>query len=225
MGSKSRNVQKPSSSYQIGDRTVAQTYWNGNDYVTKYNPTSQEQQSMDTLQAAIPQAYTDAVNKDGIAAYKQNWIDNQTNQLNELANKNLVSLKDNLITGGQVGSSTGWNKIKAFNDSYMDSLSDINNNADLNALAYQQNLLNFANALQGSMNGYYDLGSSMAQLTAGNQANAANQNLSYDSYNNPVSNAGSSIFGGLSSIGSLAGGLGQLAGTWGSLSKKTGGIS
>lgn len=46
MSKKKKKESKPTSSYKIGDRTVAQTYWNGNDYVTKYNPTDGEQQSI-----------------------------------------------------------------------------------------------------------------------------------------------------------------------------------
>ena len=85
--SKKKNKQqaKPTSSYKIGDRTVAQTYWNGNDYVTKYNPTAGETQSMNYLQAAIPLAYADATNNANRESYKTNWINNQTKQLNELA--------------------------------------------------------------------------------------------------------------------------------------------
>lgn len=218
---------KPSSSYQIGDRVVADTYWDGNKYVTKYNPTSSESDSMNILQNAIPQAYKDAINSEGIAAYKQNWIDKQTNQLNESANKNLTMLKDNLITGGQVGSSTGWNKIGKFNDSYVDALNDINTNADLAALNYQNNLLNYANSLQGAMNNYYDLSGAISQTNALNQQNAANQSLGYwNAENLANSSANSNLFGILSGTGSLLGGLGTLASGWGStggLAGKTGG--
>lgn len=190
MGKSKKKASKPSSSYKIGDRTVASTYWNGNDYVTQYDPTSGEKQAMNTLQGAIPQAYADATDSNGIAGYKQRWIDNQTNQLNELAEKNMTTLKDKLITGGQVGSSTGWNKIGAFSDSYMDSLNDISNNADLQALNYQNGLLGYANNLQNSMNNYYNMATGMAQNTASNQQNAANQNLQYTAYNNSISGSG-----------------------------------
>lgn len=169
--------EKPSSTYKIGDRTVANAYWNGNDYVTKYNPTSQESQAINYIQSAIPQAYADATNGNGIADYKNNWINNQVTQYNKLADENLATLKDNLITGGQVGSSTGWNKIKSFLDSYNDTLSDISANADFNALNYQNALLNYANSLQGSMNNYYNLANNTSQNTAANQNTAWNQNV------------------------------------------------
>lgn len=206
MGSSKKKAVKPSSSYQIGDRTVANTYWNGNDYVTQYNPTGGESKAMNYLQGAIPQAYADAISKDGIAGYKQSWIDNQTKQLNELTNKNLTSLKDSLITGGQLGSSTGWNKINAFTDSYMNSLNDIVSNADLQALNYQNNLLNYANGLQGAMNNYYGLASNSAQQTAGNQQNAANQNLQYTNYNNSLGSTWGNILNqGLGLAGTIGG--------------------
>lgn len=179
MGKSKKEPSKPSASIQIGDRTVANAQWDGTKFITQYNPTDSEKSAMNTLQGAIPQAYLDAVDKEGIQRYKQKWINNQTNQLNELANTNLTNLKDNLITGGQIGSSTGWNKIKTFNDSYTDALNDINSNADFQSLAYQQNLLDYANNVQGSMNGYYDLASNFAQNAASNQQSAANQNLNY----------------------------------------------
>lgn len=225
---------KPSSSYKIGDRTVANTYWNGNDYVTQYNPTSGESEAMQTLQSAIPQAYTDATDEAGIEGYKQRWIDNQVNQLNELTDKNLTNLKDKLITGGQVGSSTGWNKIGALSDSYMDSLNDISTNADVNALNYQNGLLGYANNLQNSMNNYYNLASQTAQNTANNQQSAANQNLQYTSYNNSLGSTGSNLLSaGLGLVGTLGGAalggpigssLGSALGNkLGSLAGKTGG--
>lgn len=216
-----KKESKPSSSYKLGDRTVAQTYWNGNDYVTQFNPTDGENQSIDYLQNAIPLAYADATNNANKDAYKQTWINNQTKQLNELADENMTKLKDSLITGGQVGGSTGWNKIGKFSDSYMDALNDINANADINSLNYQNALLNYANNLQGAMNNFYDLSSSTAQTSANNQQNAAAQNLQYANYNN--SSNGNGLFSGLSAAGSLLGGIGTLASGWGSLSKKTGG--
>ena len=221
MSKKKKKESKPTSSYKIGDRTVAQTYWNGNDYVTKYNPTSQESQSMDYLQQAMPIAFADATNNVNREDYKNNWINNQTKQLNELADENLTALKDNLITGGQVGTSTGWNKIGKFTDSYADALNDINANADTEALNYQNNLLQYAKNIQAAMNGFYDLDSSLSQMTANNQNSAAGQNLQYANYNN--SSSGNGLFGGLSAAGSLLGGIGTLASGWGSLSKKTGG--
>ena len=221
MGSKKKE-SKPTSSYRIGDRVVAKTFWNGNDYVTQYLPTTGESQSMEYLQNAIPLAYADATNNANRDEYKKTWINNQTKQLNELADENLTQLKDSLITGGQIGSSTGWNKIGKFTDSYTDALNDINANADINALNYQNALLGYANNLQGAMNGYYDLDSSTAQTTANNQQNAAAQNLQYANYNNS-SNGLSNLFGGLSSAGSLLGGVGTLASGWGGLAKKTGG--
>lgn len=226
-------ASKPSSSYKIGDRTVASTYWNGNDYVTQYNPTDGENQAISTLQSAIPQAYTDATDQEGIAGYKQRWIDNQVNQLNELTDKNLTNLKDKLITGGQVGSSTGWNKINALSDSYMDSLNDISANADANALNYQNSLLGYANNLQNSMNNYYNLASNSAQQSANNQQSAANQNLQYTSYNNSLNNGSNLLSSGLGLIGTLGGAalggpigstLGNALGNkLGSLASKSGG--
>lgn len=224
----SKKAEKPTSSYKIGDRTVAQAYWNGNDYVTKFNPTEGESQSMNYLQSAIPLAYADATNNATRDEYKNTWINNQTKQLNELADENMTKLKDSLITGGQVGGSTGWNKIGKFSDSYMDALNDINANADLNALNYQNALLGYANNLQGSMNNYYNLGNSSAQTAAANQQNAANQNLQYTAYNNSIGNQGlSNVLGGINSIASLAGGIGTLGSGIGALkgglSAKTGG--
>lgn len=225
MTNSKQKAKKPSSSYQIGDRTVASTYWDGNDYVTKYDPTDGEQQAMDYLQNAIPQAYLDATDSEGIANYKKNWINNQVKQLNELANTNLTSLKDGLITGGQVGSSTGWDKIGKFSDSYMDSLNDISSNADINALNYQNNLLGYANNLQNSMNNYYNLASSAAQQSANNQQNAANQNLQYTAYNNSLNNGNNLLSTGLGLAGTLAGAYfgGSLGSSAGSLASKTGG--
>lgn len=223
-----KKASKPSSSYQIGDRTVASTYWNGNDYVTKYNPTSGESQAMDALQNAIPQAYADATDSNGVAGYKQRWIDNQVNQLNKLADTNMTNLKDRLITGGQVGSSTGWNKIGEFSDSYMDSLNDISNNADLQALNYQNGLLGYANNLQNSMNGYYNLASSSAQQSAQNQQNAANQNLQYTAYNNSLNNGGNLLSQGLGLAGTIAGayfGGPMGASIGGAIGKSAGGLA
>ena len=230
---------KPSSSYKIGDRTVANVYWNGNDYVTQYNPTESEQSAMDYLDAAIPQAYRDATNSNGIEAYKNNWIKNQTKQYNKLADTNLANLKDSLITGGQVGSSTGWNKIRSFLDSYNDALSNISANADYNALNYQSGLLDYANALQGSMNNYYNLANTISQNTAGNQNTAWNQNVQdfqnqmavYQANQAANANKNSLLSTGLSLAGTVAGSmlgpLGSMAGgaignAVGKLASKTG---
>ena len=219
--SKKKTTSKPSSSYKIGDRTVAQTYWNGNDYVTQYNPTSTEQQSMDYLQAAIPLAYKSATDWANADDYAQRYYDNQVQQVNEAMRPQLTALKDSLITGGQVGSSTGWNKIKTLSDSYRDTIADLASNKENNALNYRNNLLAYATNLQNAMNGYYDTSGAISQLNTNNQQSAANQNLQYANYNN--SSSGNSLFSNLSSIGSLAGGIGTLAGGWGSIAKNTGG--
>lgn len=223
MSKKKKAPEKPTNSYKIGDRTVAQTYWNGNDYVTQYNPTAGESLSMDYLQAAIPQAYKDATDTASAADYAQRYYDNQVKQINEAINPQMTALKDSLITGGQVGSSTGWNKIKTLSDSYSDTIADLAANKEINALNYKNSLLNWANALQNSMNNYYDLSGTMSQQSANNQQTAANQNLGYWTAEQQANNSGGGLFGTLSSIGSLAGGIGTLAGGWGGLAKKTGG--
>lgn len=222
MGKKKKKESKPTSSYKIGDRTVAQTYWNGNDYVTKYNPTGGEQQSMNYLQAAIPVAFKDATTTESADEYAQRYYDNQLSEVNAAMQPQMTALKDSLITGGQVGSSTGWNKIKTLSDSYSDTVADLAANKENNALNYRNNLLAYATNLQNAMNGYYDLSGSISQLNTNNQQSAANQNLQYANYNNQ-SNNGSGLFNTLSGIGSLAGGLGTLAGGWGSFAKNTGG--
>lgn len=221
MGKKKKKESKPTSSYKIGDRTVAQTYWNGNDYVTKYNPTGAEQQSMDYLQAAIPAAFKDATTTESADEYAQRYYDNQLSEVNAAMQPQMTALKDSLITGGQVGSSTGWNKIKTLSDSYSDTVADLAANKENNALNYRNNLLAYATNLQNAMNGYYDLSGSVSQLNTNNQQSAANQNLQYANYNNQSS--GNSLFNTLSGIGSLAGGIGTLAGGWGSFAKNTGG--
>lgn len=222
--SSGEKASKPNSYYKIGDRTVASSVWNGNDYINSFNPTAGESQAMNYLQGAIPQAYADATNGASRDEYKTNWINNQTKQLNDLANTNLTSLKDKLITGGQIGSSTGWDKIGKFSDSYTDALSEISANADTNALQYQQNLLNYANSLQGAMDNFYNLALNTSNSTAQNQQAGANQNLAYTSYNNSVANQGlNTAISGISALGSLAGGMGTLASGWGGLAKKTGG--
>lgn len=227
MGKKKKKSapEKPTSSYKIGDRTVAQTYWNGNDYVTQYNPTTGENQSMDYLQAAIPQAYKDATDNASAADYAQRYYDNQVKQVNEAMNPQMTALKDSLITGGQVGSSTGWNKIKTLSDSYADTIADLAANKETNALNYKGNLLNYANALQGSMNNFYDLSGSLSQANANNQQSAANQSLGYWTAEQQANNSNSGLFGGLSAAGSLLGGAGTLMSGWGNLAKKTGGTS
>ncbi len=83
--SSSSTATKPSSYYNVGDNTVASAVWDGNKYITTYNPTSNQTTAMNYLDSALAQAYADATDSDGIASYKQNWIDNQTAQLNETA--------------------------------------------------------------------------------------------------------------------------------------------
>lgn len=224
--------KKPNSNYKIGDRTVANATWNGNDYDVTYNPTSYESQAMNYIQNALPQAYKDAFNGNNISNYKNNWINNQVKQYNELADKNLTNLKDSLITGGQVGGSTGWNQIKTFLDSYNDTLSDISANADYNALNYQNALLDYANKIQNSMNNYYSIAQNTAaanQNTAWNQsvqdyqnrlqewqANQANGNNWATPALGLVGSIGGSVFG-----GPIGGAIGGAIGN--SLAKKTGG--
>lgn len=84
-------------------------------------------------------------------------------------------------------------------------------------------MLNYANALQGSMNNFYDLGSSISQANTNNQQSAANQSLNYWNSEQLANRSNSGLFGGLSAAGSLLGGVGTLVGGWGGLAKKTGG--
>ena len=178
---------------------------------------------MDYIQAALPQAYKDATDNASAADYAQRYYDNQVKEVNEAMNPQMTALKDNLITGGQVGSSTGWNKIKTLSDSYADTIADLAANKEMNALNYKGNLLNYANALQGSMNNFYDLSGSLSQANANNQQSAANQSLNYWNAEQMANRSNSGLFGGLSAAGSLLGGIGTLASGWGGLAKKTGG--
>lgn len=183
---KGTEAVKPSSLYKINGRTAASTIWDGNDYITQVNLSDGERQSMDILDSAIPLAYKSATDGANAADYAQRYYENQVKQVNKDMTPQLTALKDSLITGGQVGSSTGWNKIKAFTDSYADTIADLAANKENNALNYKNNLLAYANGLQGAMNGYYDLSNSLAQFSANNQQNAANQNLEYTKYNNSL---------------------------------------
>lgn len=232
--SKSKEAVKPTASYKIGDRTVANTFWNGNDYVTQFNPTNGERQSMDYLQGAIPLAYKSATDGANASDYAQRYYENQVKQVNEAMTPQMTALKDSLITGGQVGSSIGWNKIKALSDSYADTIADLAANKENNALNYKNNLLAYANGLQGAMNGYYGLSNSLAQFSANNQQNAANQNLAYTQYNNSLNGSNNSwLNSALGTAGTAAGayfggGLGaklgsSLGNSLGNLASKTGG--
>jgi len=206
--------EKNSSTYKIGDRTVANTYWNGNDYVTNYNPTSSETQVMNYLQAAMPQAYADALDNEGIASYADKWLQKQLKDYNEVADTNLTTLKDNLITGGQVGSSTGWNKIKSFLDSYNDTIADITANKDMQALNYQNQLLNYANNLQNAMNNYYNVANTFSQNSVNNQNTGWNQNV--QDYQNQLAayqakNSSSDLLSSINTAANVVGTVGKLA--------------
>lgn len=210
---------KPTSSVKFGDRNVSNSYWSGNDYVTQFNPTAQEQKGFDYLNASLPDAFRQATDNSLADNYGKNWANQQVSNYNKLANSNLTTLKDGLITGGQVGSSTGWGKIKAFNDSYNDTISNISQQAPLASLDYQNSLLNRANNLSNSMKGYYDLGSNFTQQAGNQQQVGWNQQLQADQMAMQKQQAMmNNIYGGINAAAGLggallgSGGIGSLAG-------------
>lgn len=224
--------EKPSSTYKIGDRTVANAFWDGNDYVTKYNPTAQENQSMNYLQSALPSAFASATDTAGANDFADRYYQNQVKQVNEAINPQMTSLKDSLITGGQIGGSTGWNKIKTFSDSYSDTIADLAANKETNALNYKNNLLGYANNLQGSLNNYYNLASGNSQSAAGNQQAGWGQNYqqyqtqlqSYQAQQQANQQLYNNIMGGVKMAGSIA--LAPVTGggsLLGNMASKTGG--
>lgn len=161
------------SQYKFGDETKSKTYKEGDNIVTQWNPTTQEQQSYDYLQGQLPSMYQRATTPQDFTSSVNNWTKNQKDLVNRDYQDSLRYTKNAFVNSGQMGSSIALDKLKPLHESYMQSMQDIEANAPTyannlrnNDLAYNSSLLE--NGVNG-LNQFYN---------TGNQFNSNATNLS-----------------------------------------------
>ena len=162
---------------RIGGRDVSTNRKVGNNVVTSYNPTAQEQAGYEYAQSQIQPLYQKALASQDFTPYAEAYKQNQLDELNKSYQQGLGSAASQLISSGQMGSSQGLDQIKAFNSPFMSQQAAINANAPLQAQQLQSNQQAYDTAnlsnLQNLINQYYNTGNTFMG-TAANASNNAN---------------------------------------------------
>ena len=179
MGSKSKPEAPPYTGAitRIGGRDVATNTKEGNNVVTSYNPTAQEQAGYQLAQSQITPLYQKALTSQDFSGYADAYKQNQLADLNESYRQGLNTAKGALVSSGQSSSSQGLDQLQAFNKPYMQQQASINAAAPLQAQQMQANqqiydTANLANAMN-MLNQYYNTGNTFMG-TAANASNNAN---------------------------------------------------
>lgn len=150
------------SQYQFGNDIKSKTYKEKNNVITQFNPTTQEKQAYDYIQSTLKPLYANAITGQNFDKYTNEYVQNQKNLANKDFENSIRLYKAGLVSSGQNGSSEGLSRLRPLQDSYMQTMADINANAPTyanqlrnNELAYNSNLL--ANAVNG-LNQFYNTG-------------------------------------------------------------------
>jgi len=184
MGSKSPE-QKPYTGgiTRIGGRDVATNTMEGNNVVTSFNPTAQEQQAYDYVQSQLTPIYQRALSNQDFGSYADTYKQNQLDELNDSYRQGLNTAKGALVSSGNSSSSQGLDALQAFNKPYMQQQASINANApimaqQLKAGEQQYDTANLANAMN-MINQYYNTGNTFmpTAATASTSGNNYNQQV------------------------------------------------
>ena len=162
----------------IGGREVATNRKVGDNIVTSYNPTEQEQGAYNYVQSQLTPLYQNAMTSQDFGNYADTYKQNQLDQLNKSYRQGLNTAKGALVSSGQSSSSQGLDRLQAFNTPYMEEQANINANAPLQAQQMQANQQNLANSqlsnAMGALNQYYNTGNTFmgGANTASNMGNS-----------------------------------------------------
>ena len=162
---------------RIAGRDVATNTKEGNNVVTAYNPTSQEQSAYNYAQSQMQPLYKKALTSQDFSGYANDYKQNQLDELNNSYRQGLNTAKGALVSSGQSSSSQGLDQLQAFNKPYMQQQASINANAPLQAQQMQANQQTYDTAnlsnLMNILNQYYQTGNTFMG-TAANASNNAN---------------------------------------------------
>ena len=155
---------------RIGGRDVATNTKEGNNIVTAYNPTAQEEQSYQYVQNQLPSIYQKALSNEDFSDYANDYKQNQLTDLNESYRQGLNTAKGALVSSGQSSSSQGLDQLQAFNKPYIQQQASINANAPIEAQQLRANdqsynTSNLANAMN-MINQYYNTGNTFMPTSA-----------------------------------------------------------
>lgn len=166
---------------RIAGRDVATNTKEGNNVVTSYNPTSQEQQAYEYVQGQLPSIYQNALSNQDFSNYANAYAQNQLDLADKAYRRQLNTAKGALTSSGQTSSSQGLDTLTPFNEAYQAQLATINANTpvlaqQLRANDQSYNAANLTNA-NNMLNQYYNTGNTFMGTagTAANQGQAYNQ--------------------------------------------------
>ena len=173
---------------RIAGRDVATNTKEGNNIVTTYNPTAQEQQAYLDVQNQLPSIYQKALSNEDFTDYANNYTQNQLADLNESYRQGLNTAKGALVSSGQSSSSQGLDQLQAFNKPYMQQQASINANAPIEAQQLRANdqsynTANLANAMN-MINQYYNTGNTFMPTAA--SASTSGNNYNQQVYQNQL---------------------------------------
>lgn len=176
---------------RIAGRDVATNRKEGDNIVTSYNPTAQEQQAYQYVQGQLPSIYQNALSNQDFTDYANTIGQNQLDLADKSYRRQLNTAKGALTSSGQTSSSQGLDKLTPFNEAYQAQLASINANTpvlaqQLRANDQSYNTANLANAMN-MLNQYYNTGNTFMG-TAGTAANQGN-NYSQWAYQQDLNNS------------------------------------
>lgn len=197
---------------RIAGRDVAKNYKQGNDVISEYNPTAQEQAAFNALQERLPALYSGATTGQDFSPYAEAFKQQQLNEANRNYLNQLNTAKGALVSSGQSSSSQGLDALRPFNEAYQNQLAEISASAPIlaqdlrtNDLAYNQGLLS---AAQSGLSNYYGT----QQQLAGQANTLSNMGNQYEqwvypqrlaAYQRTQANRANQMSGGLQAAGTL----------------------
>src|SRR5574344_206072 len=171
---------------RIAGRDVATNRKEGNNVVTSYNPTAQEQAGYQLAQNQITPLYQKALTSQDFSGYANTYKQNQLADLNNSYRQGLNTAKGALVSSGQSSSSQGLDQLQAFNKPYMQQQANINAQAPLQAQQMQSNAQNLATSQMSNainaLNNYYNTGNTFM----GTASNASTSGNNYNQWAYPM---------------------------------------
>lgn len=157
---------------RIGGRDVSTNTKEGNNIVTTYNPTSQEQSAYDYVQSQLPSIYQNALSNQDFTDYANNVTQNQMDLADKAYRRQLNTAKGALTSSGNTSSSQGLDSLTPFNEAYQSQLASINANTpvlaqQLRANDQAYNSANLSNAMN-MLNNYYNTGNTFESAASNN---------------------------------------------------------
>ena len=166
--------------YNLGGASSTTTK-NGNNITAQYTAAPGEQKSYDYIQNQLPSLYENATKSGGFGQEEKAYTDNQKSQLNDDFTKSLNVMKAAFGTSGQMKDSSSLDKLRPFEQAYLNSTAKVNAEAPQyvqklrsNDQAFNTNALTNA---QNGLNNYYSIGQNVnsGSLGLSNQGNQWSQ--------------------------------------------------